>query len=169
MELLVKFRAEDLHLTYCTYFRTNLLFWWSIFGGTNIHRTAIYITYPISSNSCKTSSLHCYPLYNFPSFRNSHWRCFVRKGVPRNFAKFTGKRLWQSFFFNTFADWENGSWSFSCLLLKISCLFHLNRKMRWEKGNTLMEFKYLVRVSICLTSKISNKKLRDGNLIRKCA
>ena len=101
------------------------------------------ITYPISSNLCKTSSLHCYPLYNFPSFRNSHWRCFVRKGVLRNFAKFTGKRLWQSFFFNTFAGWGDDSWSFSCLLLKISCLFHLNRKMRWEKGNTLMEFKYL--------------------------
>ena len=37
-----KFRAEDLHHTYCRYFRTNLLLWWSIFDGTNIPRTDIY-------------------------------------------------------------------------------------------------------------------------------
>ena len=28
--------------------------------------------------------------------RSSHWRCPVRKGVLRNFAKFTGKQLCQS-------------------------------------------------------------------------
>ena len=32
--------------------------------------------------------------------RSSHWRCSVRKGVLRNFAKFTGKHLCQSLFFN---------------------------------------------------------------------
>ena len=32
--------------------------------------------------------------------RSSHRRCSVRKGVPRNFAKFTGKHLCQSLFFN---------------------------------------------------------------------
>ena len=30
----------------------------------------------------------------------SHRKCSVRKGVPRNFAKFTGKHLRQSLFFN---------------------------------------------------------------------
>ena len=55
-------------------------------------------------------------------------------------------------------DWLYNFPSFSCLLLlKISCLFHFNTKMKQEKGNTLMEFKYLLfsRVSICLMSKIS--------------
>ena len=33
-------------------------------------------------------------------FRSSHQRCSVRKGVLRNFAKFTGKHLCQSLFFN---------------------------------------------------------------------
>ena len=42
MKLQVKFRAEDLHRTYCRHFRTNLLFWWSIFDGTNIHGTAFH-------------------------------------------------------------------------------------------------------------------------------
>ena len=32
--------------------------------------------------------------------RSSHRRCSVRKGVPRNFKKFTGKHLCQSLFFN---------------------------------------------------------------------
>ena len=30
--------------------------------------------------------------------RSSHRRCFVRKGVPGNFTKFTEKHLCQSFF-----------------------------------------------------------------------
>ena len=32
--------------------------------------------------------------------RSSHLRCSVRKGVLRNFAKFTGKHLCESLFFN---------------------------------------------------------------------
>ena len=34
-------------------------------------------------------------------FRSSHWRCSVRKGVIRNFAKFTGKYMCQSLFLIT--------------------------------------------------------------------
>ena len=34
------------------------------------------------------------------SNRSSHWRCFVRKGALRNFAKFTRKHLCQRLFFN---------------------------------------------------------------------
>ena len=32
--------------------------------------------------------------------KSSHWRCSLRKGVLRNFVKFTGKHLRQSLFFN---------------------------------------------------------------------
>ena len=35
--------------------------------------------------------------------RSSHWGCSVRKGVLRNFAKFTGKHLCLSLFFNKVA------------------------------------------------------------------
>ena len=58
----------------------------------------------------------------------------------------------------------------SCLLLKISCLFHVNRKMKWKKGNTLIELKYLPFCSIIdlLDFKDFKRKLTDGNLIRKC-
>ena len=37
------------------------------------------------------------------TIRNSHQRCSVRKGVLRNFAKFTGKHLCQAVFFNKVA------------------------------------------------------------------
>ena len=37
------------------------------------------------------------------TFRSNHHRCSVRKGVPRNFAKFAGKHLCQSLFFNKVA------------------------------------------------------------------
>ena len=37
------------------------------------------------------------------SFRSSHLRCSVRKGVLRNFAELTGKHLCQSLFFNKVA------------------------------------------------------------------
>ena len=37
-------------------------------------------------------------------FRSSHRRFSVRKGILRNFTKFTGKHLCQSLLFNTVAD-----------------------------------------------------------------
>ena len=37
------------------------------------------------------------------AIRSSHQRCTVRKGVLRNFAKFTGKHLYQVLFFNKVA------------------------------------------------------------------
>ena len=40
---------------------------------------------------------------NPAKFRSSHRRCPVRKGVLRNFAKFTRKHLCQSLFFNKVA------------------------------------------------------------------
>ena len=115
------------------------------------------ITYLFPVTSVK-KYLQCYRLYNFPYFRSSHWMCSVRKGILRNFSKFTGKHLWQSLFFNEVAGWGACFWSFSCLLsLKISCLFHFNRKMKWKMGNTRTEIKYSL---IFLTSKISKEILQ---------
>ena len=33
-------------------------------------------------------------------FRSSHQRCFIKKGILKNFAKFIGKHLCQSLYFN---------------------------------------------------------------------
>ena len=123
-------------------------------------RFCIMITYTISSNLFKKGSLQCYRLNNFQSFRNGHWRCSVRKGVLGNFEKSTGKHLWQSLFFNKVAGWGDCFWSFSCLLLlKISFLFHFNRKMKWKREIPWRSWNiyFFARVSICLTSKISKE------------
>ena len=55
-------------------------------------------------------------------------------------------------FFNKIAGWGNCFWSFSCLLFKISCLFHFNRKMGWSSN-----IYFFARVSTCLTSKSSKE------------
>ena len=41
--------------------------------------------------------------YHYLGFRSSHQRCFIIKSVLRNSAKFTGKHLYQSLFFNKVA------------------------------------------------------------------
>ena len=35
---------------------------------------------------------------SYSKARSSHQRCSIKKGVLRNFVKFTGKQLWQSLF-----------------------------------------------------------------------
>ena len=42
--------------------------------------------------------------------RSSHQRCSIKKGVLRNFAKFTGKHLYQSLFFNKAAGLKKRLW-----------------------------------------------------------
>ena len=46
---------------------------------------------------------YLHSLWTQTIFRSSHQRCSVKKGVLRNFAKFTGKHLRQSLFFNKVA------------------------------------------------------------------
>ena len=52
------------------------------------------------------------------SFRSSHHKCSVRKGVLRNFAKFTGKQLCQRLSFNKVKK-ESLAQVFSCEFYKI--------------------------------------------------
>ena len=53
--------------------------------------------------------------------RSSHWRCSVRKGVLRDFAKFTGKHPCQSLFFNKVA----GLSPQACNFIKKETLAHV--------------------------------------------
>ena len=41
--------------------------------------------------------------YSETTVRRSHWRCSIKKSVPKNFTKFTGKHLCQGLFFNKVA------------------------------------------------------------------
>ena len=51
--------------------------------------------------------------------RSSHQRCFIEIGVLKNFTKFTGKYLRQSFFFNNFIKKETLAHVFSCEFCEI--------------------------------------------------
>ena len=59
-----------------------------------ISRFQIDLTYCLSILSTE------FILFTEFIYRSSHQRCSMRKGVLRNFAKFTGKHLGQSLFFN---------------------------------------------------------------------
>ena len=109
----MKFRAEDLHRTYCRYFRTSCCFD-EVFLMALTSTEQLFIERPLYRRFLRTDHLpyfqwliflQCDRLYNFPSFRRSHWRCSIRKGVLRNFAKFTGIHLRQSLSFNKVAGW----------------------------------------------------------------
>ena len=56
-------------------------------------------------------------------FRSTHQRCSVREGVLRNFAKFTGKHLCQSLFFNEVAGLACNFIKKRTLVQVLSCEF----------------------------------------------
>ena len=69
--------------------------------------------------------------------RSSHRRCSVRKDVYQNFAKFTGKHLRQSLFFNKAAGISNFiknealAQVFSCEFYEISNNNFFTKHFRW--------------------------------------
>ena len=72
------------------------------------------------------------------SFRSSHGRCSVRKGILRNFAKFTRKLLCQGLFFNKVAGWnlqpyqkrDSGTGVFLWILRNFANTF-FTEQLRW--------------------------------------
>ena len=64
--------------------------------------------------------------FYFLGRRNIHKRCSIRKAVLKNFVKFTGKHLCQSFFFNKVADLRPKACNFikkETLAQMLSCEF----------------------------------------------
>ena len=70
----------------------------------------IMVLSPLISWGKKFYLVFCFPVISFITcqvrlesilyFRSNHQRCSMEKGALRNFAKFTGKHLCQSLFFN---------------------------------------------------------------------
>ena len=75
--------------------------------------------------------------------RSSHPEVFCKKGVLRNFAKFTGKHLFKSLFFDKNAGLGKVTLLKSAfdmgVLLDICCIFseHLFLKHLWEAASTI--------------------------------
>ena len=59
--------------------------------------------YSHSQNILRLTSIPCIAVFLWIICRSSHRRCSLRKGVLRNFVKFTGKHLCQSLLFNKVA------------------------------------------------------------------
>ena len=98
----------------------------------------------------------CYQLFNFPCFRSSPGGVLQRKV----FLEISQENACCKVSFLIKLQAVSTAWSFSgLLLLKISCLFHFNRKMKWGKYPDGLEILiyFFARVSICLRSKISKK------------
>ena len=73
---------------------------------------------------------------SFLSLRSSHRRCFVKKGVLRNFTKFTRKFLCQSLFFSKGAgvkpSFKKRLWHrFSCEFCEVSKNIFFTEHLRW--------------------------------------
>ena len=172
----MKFHAEDLHRTCCRYFQTNLLFWWSIFDDINNHKTAIYrktltytflaimITYPISSNLCKKISLQCYWLYDFPSFRSSHWRYSVTKGVLRNFAEISQENTYGKVSFLINLQAEATASDLSLVYFISTEKWNEKREMPCWSSSIYFFFSSIDLFHV----KDFKRNLTDRNLFRKC-
>ena len=52
---------------------------------------------------------------NYLNIRSCHQRCPIKKGILKNFAKFTGKHQWQSLFLNKVAGLRPVTHSFSSI------------------------------------------------------
>ena len=78
---------------------------------------------------------HADGVIELPIIRSSRPEVFCRKCVLKNFAKFTGKHLWQSFFFNKVAGLRPSNFIkketlpqvFSCEFCKIFKSTYFNR------------------------------------------
>ena len=58
------------------------------------------LTFLVQIKACNYYMMQFYNLHHKITLRSSHRRCSVKKGVLRNFAKFTGKHLCQRLCFN---------------------------------------------------------------------
>ena len=102
-------------------------------------------------------------------FRRSHQRCSMKKGVLRNFTKFTGKHLCQSFFFNKAVGLglracnvikkETQAQAFSCECCEIS----KNTFLQNTTGRLLLVFlsKTLRRLKTFLRTSMSQERLNN--------
>ena len=101
---------------------------------------------PVFSRKLEKSALILGKIANlwvkFPIYRSSHRRCSVRKGVLRNFAKFTGKHLCQSLFFNKVAviKKEVLAQVFSCDFCEISKNTFFTEHLRATASAFKMQF-----------------------------
>ena len=117
--------------TICSYFCPNF--------SKKLHSTVIMIYYNTGNRSNDTiEGKKTYLMRILSTARSSHRRCSVGKGVLKNFAKFTGKHLCQSLFFNIVEGLGLFSQSRSGRLLLYSQLEIMGLNKIWLLKNLAM-------------------------------
>ena len=130
-------------------------------------RDTLLFSFPISLILRKFSQsfkLYFHAVYDI--CRSSHRRCSVRKNVLRNFAKFTGKRLFQSLFFNkvaglkpvTLLKKQTLAQVFSCKFCEISKNTYFTKHL--QEAASLFGFEFfliiITNAKCCLHAKNLN-------------
>ena len=85
---------------------------------------AIWLDCKCSNSHFRSIISHSLPSRYENNFRSIRPKAFYKKGVLRNFAKFTGKHLCQSLFFNKVADLEACDFIKKETLAQFSCEFY---------------------------------------------
>ena len=81
--------------------------------------------------------------------RSSHQRCSMKKGVIRNFTKFTGKHLCQSLFFNKVAGLlQTLTQVFSCEFCEISKNTFFTEHI-WMAASKKFRFIWMAKLNTC--------------------
>ena len=93
---------------------------------------------------------YCWKKATYSNFslhvRSSHRRCSVRKGVLKNFAKFTGKQLYQSLFLNKVAGLKpvfGQFWGVIFILKGIMTFLNKNINFKGERKKFLKNCKLI--------------------------
>ena len=84
-----------------------------------------------------------------PSHRNSYQRCSIKEGFLKNFAKFTGKHLCQSFFLTELLAWVLWQRFFPvnfAKFLRIIFLWNISGRLLLTSMNTLFSWKSEARI-----------------------
>ena len=84
--------------------------------------------------------------------RSSHQRCSVKKGVLKNFGKFTGRHLCQSLFFNKFLRTPFSQNTSGRLLLRI-----MMQKIKQNSFDSFITNIYHLSLSLTLQCLVSTK------------
>ena len=109
---------------------------------SNVFRTQL-----LTKQTCVVYSI-LGPLLFLIYDRSSHWRCSVKNGVLRNFAKFTGKPLCQSFFFNKVASIACNFIKKETLALVFSCKFYETSKNTFFKEHLWATASIMLKVTV---------------------
>ena len=106
---------------------------------------------------------------NFTNHRSSRRRCSARKDVLRNFAKFTGKHLCQSLFFNKVWDLRPTTllkriWP-SCFPVNLAKFLRILFSQSTSAQLLLVQTRHLWRITFYVSARFHDKAMKNREII----